>query len=160
MLFADERLRLGCYKLPLGFYVDGETNDVDKVVRRPLTLSKIIDSAEMLSYNNIEFVLCHSPLNSRTNINPAKTKIIKNYEGDVILCLYIDDRDGGEMVDFESMKMEYIELIDGANEIGEYMDYGVWKPHKNDYNAHFRADEIACTHLRDEQMIETPYDNR
>ena len=132
LVFGDDELRLGCYKLPLGFYIDKTTNWIDRVIRHPLTLSKIIDSKEMLSYDSIKFIICHSPINSRTDINPFKTRIIKNFEGDTILCFYIEDRDSGEMVEFNRMTAEDIQLIDGTKSVGEYTEYGTWKSYNGE----------------------------
>ena len=65
----------------------------------------------MCNFVTVEFLFSNSPVNYWVDINPFKTKIYKNGNGETILAFYVDDRDSSEWRPISEVKPEYIKLI-------------------------------------------------
>ena len=100
------------YVIPTGFWILENAAYVDKVIHRPMTVSKIMDSKFMLQFDTVKFLFSNSPINYYVDINPYKTRIYKNRGGETILALYAEDRDSGEWQPISGMKPDHIMLID------------------------------------------------
>ena len=98
--------------IPVGFYVLADMVDVNRVIHRPMTVDKLIDNKWMADFETVRFLLCGSPRNTWIEIDPFKTKIYINHNSEVILSLYVDDRDSGEWLPFSRMTPDRIEVID------------------------------------------------
>lgn len=116
MVFGDE-LCNGRWKnrdgfvIPTGFYIWKDAKSMDKVVHRPLTVSQLIDNEFMLEFENVGFLFSNSPINYWVDINPFKTRVYKNDNGETILSFYAEDRDSGEWLPFSSMTPDSIKQI-------------------------------------------------
>lgn len=100
--------------IPSGFWIYNDAYRVEQVVHRPLTLDKIkvFDAKYLSNFDTVEFLFSNSPVNYCVNINPFRTKIYKNGNGETILSFYVDNRDSGEWRHISEVKPEYIKLID------------------------------------------------
>ena len=98
--------------IPTGFWILENTAYADKVIHRPMTVGKIMDSEFMLQFDTVKFLFANSPVNYRVDVNPYKTRVYKNRAGETILALYAEDRDGGEWRPISEMKPDHIMLID------------------------------------------------
>lgn len=78
---------------------------------RPLTLDTIFDAKYLSDFDTVEFLFSNSPVNYWVDINPFKTKIYKNTNGETILSFYVDDRDSGEWRPISTVKPEHIKLV-------------------------------------------------
>ena len=99
------------YVIPTGFYIWKDAKSIDRVAHRPLTVSKLLDSKFMLEFDTVGFLFANSPINYWVNINPFKTRVYKNGEGETILSFYADDRDSGEWQPFSDMTPDSIKQI-------------------------------------------------
>lgn len=97
--------------IPCGFYIFNEAVRVENVVHRPLKLASLTNTMDQFKY--VKFMLAGSPVNSKVNINPFRTRVYKNLENETILAFYAEDRDNGEWLPFSRMKPENIVLIKG-----------------------------------------------
>lgn len=97
--------------MPTGFWIYNDAYCVEQVVHRPLTLDKIFDAKYLSDFDTVEFLFSNSPVNYWVDINPFKTKIYKNGNGETILSFYVDDRDSGEWRPISEVKPEYLKLI-------------------------------------------------
>lgn len=98
--------------IPTGFWIYNDAYRTEQVVHRPLTLDKIFDAKCLSDFDIVEFLFSNSPVNYWVDINPFKTKIYKNYNGETILSFYVDDRDSGEWRPISTVNPEHIKLID------------------------------------------------
>lgn len=83
---------------PTGFYVNPEATAAENVVCRPYTLRDVFYRS-VLNHDDdktVKFMFSNAPVNYYVQINPFQTKVYKNRNGETILTLYADDRDGGE----------------------------------------------------------------
>ena len=83
---------------PTGFYINQNATSAENVVCRPYTLRDVFYRS-ILNYDEnktVKFMFSNSPVNYYVKINPFKTKVYKNRNGETILTLYADDRDSGE----------------------------------------------------------------
>jgi hypothetical protein len=96
--------------MPTGFWIYNDAYRVEQVVHRPLTLDKIFDAKYLSDFDTVEFLFSNSPVNYWVDINPFKTRIYKNGNGETILSFYVDDRDG-EWRPISEVKPEYIKLV-------------------------------------------------
>lgn len=88
----------GDHVFPTGFYINQEATVAENVVCRPYTLRDVFYRS-VLNYDDdktVKFMFSNSPVNYYVQINPFQTKVYKNRNGETILTLYADDRDGGE----------------------------------------------------------------
>ena len=99
------------FAMPTGFYVWKDATSIDRVVHRPLTVSRLIDNKFMLEFDNVGFLFSNSPINYWVDINPFKTRVYKNGEGETILSFYAEDRDSGEWLPFSNMTPDSIKQI-------------------------------------------------
>ena len=76
-----------------------------------MTVSKLIDSEFMLEFETVGFLFSNSPINYWVDINPFKTRIYKNNDGETILSLYADDMDNGEWESFSNLTSNSIKQI-------------------------------------------------
>jgi hypothetical protein len=97
--------------IPSGFWIYNDAYCVEQVVHRPLTLDKIFDAKCLSDFDTVEFLFSNSPVNYCVDINPFRTKIYKNGNGETILSFYVDDRDSGEWKHISEVKPEYIKVI-------------------------------------------------
>ena len=100
--------------IPTGFWILENTVYIDKVIHRPMTVSKIMDNKFMLQFDTVKFLFSNSPINYYVDINPYKTCIYRNRAGETILALYVEDRDNSEWQPISRMKSSYIRLIDDS----------------------------------------------
>ena len=98
--------------IPTGFWIYNNAYRAEQVVHRPLTLDEIFDAKYLSDFITVEFLFSNSPVNYCVDINPFRTKIYKNGNGETILSLYVDDRDSGEWRPISAVKPEYIKLIE------------------------------------------------
>lgn len=97
--------------IPTGFWIYNDAYRVEQVVHRPLTLDTIFDAKYLSDFDTVEFLFSNSPVNYWVDINPFKTKIYKNTNGETILSFYVDDRDSGEWRPISTVKPEHIKLV-------------------------------------------------
>lgn len=111
--------------LPCAFWIAKDAVRIEQATHRPLTLKSLY----IMTGDNEEaprkFLISNSPRNVFVDINPFKTRIIRNWEGETMLCFYVEDRDEGEMVPFERMTEDRIQVIDAHGGAGTYK-YGEW----------------------------------
>ena len=100
--------------IPTGFWILENTVYVDKVIHRPMTVSKIMDNKFMLQFDTVKFLFSNSPINYYVDINPYKTCIYRNRAGETILALSVEDRDSSEWQPISRMKPSHIRLIDDS----------------------------------------------
>lgn len=96
--------------IPTGFWIDNNAYCVEQVVHRPLTLDKIFDAKCLCNFVTVEFLFSNSPINYYVDINPFKTKLYKNGNGETILSFYVDGRDCGELRHISKVKPDYIKM--------------------------------------------------
>ena len=65
----------------------------------------------MLEFETVGFLFCNSPINYWVDINPFKTRIYKNNDGETILSFYAEDRDSGEWTSFSNLTPNSIKQI-------------------------------------------------
>lgn len=116
MVFGDELCNVRWknrdgYVIPTGFYIWKDAKSIDRVVHRPLTVSQLIDDEFMLEFDTVGFLFSNSPINYWVDINPFKTRVYKNSEGETILSFYAEDRDSGEWQPFSAMTPDSIKQI-------------------------------------------------
>ena len=116
MVFGDELCNVRWknkdgHVIPTGFYIWKDAKSIDRVVHRPLTVSRLIDNEFMLEFGTVGFLFANSPINYWVDINPFKTRVYKNSEGETILSFYAEDRDGGEWTPFSAMTPDSIKQI-------------------------------------------------
>ena len=98
---------------PTGFYINPEATAAENVVCRPYTLRDVFYRS-VLDYDEnkaVKFMFSSSPVNYYVQINPFKTKVYKNRNGETILALYADDRDGGEFRPASKVEANHIALF-------------------------------------------------
>lgn len=98
--------------IPTGFWIYNDAYRVEQVVHRPFTLDYVFDAKILCDFITVEFLFSNSPVNYYVDINPFKTKIYKNGNGETILSFYVDDRDNGEWRHISEVKPEDIKVID------------------------------------------------
>lgn len=98
--------------IPTGFYIWKDAMSMNQVVHRPLTVGKLLDSEFMLEFGTVGFLFANSPINYWVGINPFKTRVYKNGDGETILAFYADDRDSGEWQPLSNMTPDDIETIE------------------------------------------------
>lgn len=96
--------------MPAGFWIYNEAYRAEQFVQRPLTLDKIFDAKHLCNFDSVEFLFSNSPVNYCVNINPFRTKIYKNGNGETILSFYVDDI--GEWKHISEVKPENIKVIE------------------------------------------------
>ena len=104
-------LQANGFVIPTGFYIWKNAKSIDRVVHRPLTISHLLDSEFMLEFDTVGFLFANSPINYWVDINPFKTRVYKNDEGETILSFYAEDRDSGELQPFSNMTSDSIKQI-------------------------------------------------
>jgi hypothetical protein len=97
--------------MPTGFWIYNDAYRAEQVIHRPLTLDTIFDAKNLSNFDTVEFLFSNSPVNYWVDINPFKTKIYKNGNGETILSFYVDDRDSGEWRPISTVKTEHIKLV-------------------------------------------------
>lgn len=117
--------------LPCAFWIAKDAVRIERATHRPLTLKPLYLMTGDKEYAPRKFLISNSPRNVFVDINPFKTRIIRNREGETMLCFYAEDRDSGEMVPFERMTEKDIIVIDDHKGPGEYK-YGEWKDFEQD----------------------------
>ena len=95
--------------IPSGFWIYNDAYRAEQVVQRPLTLDKIFDAKCLSDVDTVEFLFSNSPVNYCVDINPFRTKIYKNGNGETILSFYVDDI--GEWRYISKVKPENIKII-------------------------------------------------
>ena len=95
--------------MPAGFWIYNNAYCAEQVVQRPLTLDKIFDAKCLSDVDTVEFLFSNSPVNYCVDINPFRTKIYKNGNGETILSFYVDDI--GEWRYISKVKPENIKII-------------------------------------------------
>ena len=95
--------------IPSGFWIYNDAYRAEQVVQRPLTLDKIFDAKCLSDVDTVEFLFSNSPVNYCVDINPFRTKIYKNGNGETILSFYVDDI--GEWRYISKVKPENIKVI-------------------------------------------------
>lgn len=95
--------------MPAGFWIYNDAYRAEQVVQRPLTLDKIFDAKCLSDVDTVEFLFSNSPVNYCVDINPFRTKIYKNGNGETILSFYVDDI--GEWRYISKVKPENIKMI-------------------------------------------------
>ena len=111
--------------LPCAFWIAKDAVRIEQATHRPLTLKTLYHMTGDNEEAPRKFLISNSPRNVFVDINPFNTRIIRNWEGETMLCFYAENRDSGEMVPFERMTESSIEVIDATKEIVEYK-YGGW----------------------------------
>ena len=112
--------------LPCAFWIASDAVRIEQVTHRPLTLRTLYIMQGDNENAPRKFLISDSPKNLFVDINPSRTRIIRNWEGETMLCFYVDDNDSGERhTPFERMTEDSIEVIDAREEVGEYK-YGEW----------------------------------
>lgn len=99
------------YTIPTGFYIWKDAKSIYQVTHRPLTVNKLMDSKFMLEFDTVGFLFANSPINYLVDINPFKTRIYKNDDGETILAFYAEDRDFGEWRPMSNMTPDHIKMI-------------------------------------------------
>ena len=117
--------------LPCAFWIAKDAVRIEQATHRPLTLKSLYLMTGDKEEAPRKFLISNSPRNVFVDINPFKTRIIRNWEGETMLCFYAEDRDSGEMVPFERMTEKDIIVIDDHKGPGEYK-YGEWKEFEQD----------------------------
>jgi hypothetical protein len=97
--------------MPTGFWIYNDAYRTEQVVHRPLTLDTIFDPECLSEFDTVEFLFANSPVNYWVDINPFKTRVYKNGNGETILSFYVDDRDSGEWRLISEVKPEHLKLI-------------------------------------------------
>lgn len=97
--------------MPTGFWIYNGAYRAEQVVHRSLTLDTIFDPKCLSEFVTVEFLFSNSPVNYWVDINPFKTRIYKNGNGETILSFYVDDRDSGEWRPISEVRPEYIKLV-------------------------------------------------
>lgn len=97
--------------IPAGFWIFNDAYCVEQVVHRPLTLDKIYDAKYLSNFVTVEFLFSNSPVNYYVDINPFKTKIYKNGNGETILSFYVYGGEYGDKKCISEVKPEYIKLV-------------------------------------------------
>ena len=101
-------------EVPTGFYIDKNAIYADQVLRRPLTVGRLLNDSYMKNFNNVKFLFSNSPINYYVDINPFKTRVYRNMGDETILALYAEDRDSSEWRPFSRMSGSKIELVDDS----------------------------------------------
>lgn len=105
---------VGCDRVfPTGFYINSNATVAENVVCRPYTLKDVFYRS-VLNYDDdkmVKFMFSNSPVNYYVQINPFKTNVYKNRNGETILALYADDRDGGEFQPASKVEGKHIALF-------------------------------------------------
>ena len=112
--------------LPCAFWIAKNAVLIEQATHRPLTLKSLYCMTGDNEDAPRKFLISDSPRNMFVDINPFRTRIIRNWEGETMLCFYAENRDDGEMVPFERMTEKDIIVIDEHKGTGEYK-YGEWK---------------------------------
>lgn len=116
--------------LPCAFWIYAEAVRPEAVVHRPVTLSHIYPYDEEFPDAPRKFLIMNSPKNLLVDIDPSKTKIIKNHIGETMLCFYVADRDEKDLrIPLTQVKPDMIQVIDSTVENGKYRD-GYWDSRK------------------------------
>ena len=112
--------------LPCAFWIAKDAVRIEQATHRPETLRSLY----IMQGDNLDaprkFLISNSPVNVFVDINPFRTRIIRNWEGETMLCFYVDDHGGGGRIPFERMTEKDIIVIDEHKGPGEYK-YGEWK---------------------------------
>lgn len=98
---------------PTGFYINQNATVAENVVCRPYTLRDVFYRS-VLDYDEnkaVKFMFSNSPVNYYVQINPFKTKVYKNRNGETILTLYANDRDSGEFQSASKVEEKHIVLF-------------------------------------------------
>lgn len=98
---------------PTGFYVNPEATAAENVVCRPYTLRDVFYRS-ILNYDDdktVKFMFSNSPVNYYVQIDPFKTRVYMNRNGETIFALYADDRDGGEFQPASQVEAKHIALF-------------------------------------------------
>ena len=116
MVFGQEKCntypwKVDGFQMPVGFYVWNNATEASKVVHRPLTVSDFMDRQFMLEFDTVKFLISNSPINYAVDINPFKTRVMCNFDGDVILALHVENRDSGEWRPFSEMDIDRIKIV-------------------------------------------------
>jgi hypothetical protein len=111
--------------LPCAFWIASDAVRIEQVTHRPRTLSTLYGMQGDNENAPRKFLISDSPKNLFVDINPSRTRIIRNWEGETMLCFYVDDNSGERHTPFERMTEDSIEVIDAREEVGEYK-YGAW----------------------------------
>lgn len=106
--------------LPCAFWVARNVKRIEDVAHRPCTLDWLYTRMMEDDSTPMQFMICDSPVNVSVDINPFRTMVIRNWENETMLCLYVDDRDPGEVRSIDEMTEDNITIIDGLNSSGEY----------------------------------------
>ena len=117
--------------LPCAFWIAKDAVRIEQATHRPLTLKSLYHMTGDNEEAPRKFLISNSPRNVFVDINPFRTRIIRNGEGETMLCFYAEDRDDGEMVPFERMTEKDIIVIDEHKGPGEYK-YGEWTEFEQD----------------------------
>ena len=116
MVFGDELCNVRWknkdgHVIPTGFYIWKDAKSMNQVAHRPLTVSKLLDSDFMLEFDTVGFLFANSPINYWVDINPFKTRVNRNHDGETILSFYAEDRDDGEWQPLSNLTSDSIKLI-------------------------------------------------
>lgn len=103
------------YTMPTGFYIWKNATSVNQVVHRPSTVSHYMDSPFMLEFKTSDFLIANSPVNYHVEINPFRTRMMFNADGDTILALHVENRDSGEWRPFSEMNKDRIVIVKEDN---------------------------------------------
>lgn len=98
---------------PTGFYINQEATSAENVVCRPYTIRDAFYRSALNCDDDkmVKFMFSNSPVNYYVQIDPFKTKVYKNRNGETILTLYADDRDGGEFQPASKVEGKNIALL-------------------------------------------------
>ena len=106
-------------KFPTGFWIWNDATYADKVLHRPMNVDWLLNSSFMAQFDNVKFLFENSPVNYYVDINPFKTRVYRNREGETILCFYVDDRDSGEWQPFDVLTEKSIKMFDYDKEFDD-----------------------------------------
>lgn len=137
--------------LPCAFWISSKSVRFESAVHRPYSVDILLS---LINGSNPEaptkFLICGSPKNMFVEINPFKTRILRNWGEETMLCLYVENRFGCEVVPFEKMTENRIEVIDVHLHFGKYK-YGEWREDtkeaytkEEDHNIIPESDANAC----------------
>lgn len=129
--------------VPCAFWIYKDAVRIEQATHRPLTLKILSHMTGDNEEAPRKFLISNSPKNVFVDINPFKTRIIRNPEGETMLCFYVEDRDDGEMVPFERMTEDRIQVIDAYEEVGTYK-YGEWQKSNKETKIGIIPDADRC----------------
>lgn len=129
--------------LPCAFWICKDAVRMEDVTHRPLSLKTLYEMKNAEDAPR-RFLISDSPQNIFVDINPFRTRIIRNYEGETMLCFYVSDHGGEERVPFKLMKESSIDFIDATKVVGKYK-YGSWKAESERKTPEdFQPDACVC----------------